>query len=216
MNIGTNLPARVRLYLVADARAGDAARLDAICAAALVGGVTAVQLRAKGWSDRALHAAALTLAARCRAAGALFLINDRVDIALAVDADGVHLGVDDLPVAVARQLLGPHAIIGYSPAGEADRVDAEAASANYLGVGPVWTTRTKPDAGETIGLDGLARVVAASNVPVVAIGGVTVERARRALDVGAAGLAVSSAIVGAAHPREAARQLADAIGTGRP
>jgi thiamine-phosphate pyrophosphorylase len=204
------LAARLRCYLVTDA-AGDLAHLEERCAAALAGGVTTVQLRAKGLSDRELLRAARALRARCRAAGALCIVNDRVDIALAADADGVHLGVDDLPVAEARQLLGPHAIIGYSPDGDADRLAAERAGADYLGVGPVYSTSTKLDAGAAIGLDGLARVARATSLPVVGIGGITLASASDVLRAGAAGVAVVGAIWNADDPQAAARQLLAAL-----
>ena len=207
------LAARLRCYLVTDGgdEAGAVTRLEELSVAALAGGVTTVQLRAKGWNDRQLLAAALALRARCDAAGALLLVNDRVDIALAAGADGVHLGVDDLPVAVARRLLGPDAIIGYSPATDADRLDAERDGADYLGVGPVYLTSNKPDAGAAIGLDGLARVVRATTLPVVGIGGITLERAADVLLSGAAGVAVVGAIWNAPDPRAAAERLVHAL-----
>jgi thiamine-phosphate pyrophosphorylase len=206
------LAARLRCYLVTDT-APDLAQLEARCAAALAGGVTTVQLRAKGLSDRQLLEAARALQARCRAAAALFIVNDRVDIALAAGADGVHLGVDDLPIADARRLLGLNAIIGYSPESDADRLAAELAGANYLGVGPVYGTSTKPDAGAAIGMDGLARVVRATALPVVGIGGVTLASAAEVLRAGAAGVAVVGAIWHAPDPEAAARRLLHATAT---
>jgi thiamine-phosphate diphosphorylase len=154
--------------------------------------------------------AALALRERCDAIGALLIINDRVDIALAAGADGVHLGVDDLPVAAARRLLGPDAVIGYSPETDADRLAAERDGANYLGVGPVYVTSSKPDAGAAIGLDGLARVVRATALPVVGIGGITIERAADVLWTGAVGVAVVGAIWHALEPRAATAQLVEA------
>ena len=206
------LAARLRCYLVTDADP-DLALLEERCAAALAGGVTTVQLRAKGLTDRQLLLAAQALHARCQAAGALFIVNDRVDIALAAGADGVHLGVDDLPVADARRLLGPHAVIGYSPENDADRLAAEQAGADYLGVGPVYGTSTKSDAGAAIGLDGLARVVRATTLPVVGIGGVTLANAPDVLCAGAAGVAVVGAIWHAPDPEAAARATAARDGT---
>jgi thiamine-phosphate diphosphorylase len=207
-----DLGTRLRRYLITDARAGSVERLVAICDAALEGGVSAVQLRAKGWSDRALYEAGNALRPRCRDAGALLIVNDRVDIALAVGADGVHLGVDDLPVAVARALLGPDAIIGYSPETDADRRAAEDAGIDYLGVGPVYGTATKSDAGAAIGLDGLQRVVAATTLPVVGIGGIDLARAADVVATGAAGVAVVGAIFLADDPRQAAERLRAEIG----
>jgi thiamine-phosphate diphosphorylase len=206
-----DLSGALRSYLVTDARAGSVERLIAICAAALAGGVTAVQLRAKGWTDRQLYDAAVALRALTREAHALFIVNDRVDIALAADADGVHLGVDDLPVAAARRLLGPGTAIGYSPESDADRIAAEKAGASYLGVGPVFGSVTKLDAGAAIGLDGLRRVIAATRLPVVGIGGIDLERAPAVFEAGAVGVAVVGAVFLAPDPRAAAHRLAQVV-----
>jgi thiamine-phosphate diphosphorylase len=207
----TDLAAQLRCYLVTDARAESVARLVEISRAALAGGVTAIQLRAKGWTDQQLFDAASALRPLCRDAGALFIVNDRVDIALASGADGVHLGVDDLPVAAARGLLGPDAVIGYSPESDADRVRAEADGADYLGVGPVYGTGTKPDAGEAIGLAGLERAVAATTLPVIGIGGITIERSAAVVGTGAVGVAVVGAVFMADDPAAAARRLREVL-----
>lgn len=204
--------AALRRYLVTDARAGSVERLVAICAAALDGGITTVQLRAKGWTDRQLLDAAIALRPICRDAGALVLVNDRVDIALASGADGVHLGVDDLPVAAARRILGADALIGYSPETDADRWQAERDGADYLGVGPVYGTTTKGDAGEAIGVEGIQRAVAATALPVVGIGGIAVETATAVIEAGAAGVAVVGAVFLTDDPRDAAARLARAVG----
>jgi thiamine-phosphate pyrophosphorylase len=205
------LEQRLRRYLVTDARAGSVERLVATCAAALGGGITAVQLRAKEWPDRDLLAAALALAPLCRAHDALFIVNDRVDIALASGAHGVHLGVDDLPVDAARRLLGPDAVLGYSPESDADRVRAEQAGADYLGVGPVYGTATKSDAGDAIGLDGLRRAVAATPLPVIGIGGISIERAAEVASTGAVGVALVGAVFFASDPRAAAARLTEVL-----
>ncbi len=206
-----DLAPSLKRYLVTDARAGSVERLIEICRAALEGGVTAIQLRAKGWTDLQLLDAALALGPLCRDANALFVVNDRLDIALASGADGVHLGVDDLPVTVARRLLGPDAVIGYSPEGDADRLDAEAAGADYLGVGPVYGTGTKPDAGAAIGLAGLQRIVAATPLPVIGIGGITIEQAPDVVETGAVGVAVVGAVFMAGDPTAAARRLREVL-----
>lgn len=206
-----DLSPRLRRYLVTDARAGSVERLVEICRAALDGGVTAIQLRAKGWTDRQLLDAALALAPLCRAARALFVVNDRLDIALAAGADGIHLGVDDLPVAVARRLLGSDAIIGYSPERDADRLEAEAAGADYLGVGPVYGTGTKPDAGSAIGLAGLRRVVTATPLPVIGIGGITIAQAAEVVETRAVGVAIVGAVFMADDPASAARRLREVL-----
>lgn len=201
---------QLRRYLVTDPRAGSVNRLVAICQQALSGGVTAVQLRVKGWSDRDALDAGRKVRMLCSEAGALYLVNDRVDLALATDADGVHLGVDDLPVDVARKLMGPDAVIGYSPETEADRERAETQGANYLGVGPVYGTATKGDAGQELGLDRFREIVQASSVPVVGIGGIDIEHAREVIDAGACGVAIVSAVFFAEDPPAAARALTEA------
>lgn len=205
------LPEALRRYLVTDIRAGSVAELVVRCAQAVDGGVTAIQLRAKGWSDRELLTAARELRQLCTDTDTLFIVNDRVDIALASDADGVHLGVDDLPVGDARRLLGPDAIIGYSPETDADRLAAEVAGADYLGIGPVFGTTTKPDAGAAIGLDGLRRIIDRTKLPVVAIGGVSVESAASAIDAGSVGVALVGAIFLADDPRAAAARLREVV-----
>jgi thiamine-phosphate pyrophosphorylase len=206
-----DLTPRLRRYLVTDARVGSVERLVEVCQAALAGGVTAIQLRAKGWTDRQLLDAALALAPLCRDAGALFVVNDRLDIALAAGADGIHLGVDDLPIAAARCLLGPNAVIGYSPERDADRLEAEAAGADYLGVGPVYGTGTKPDAGAAIGLDGLRQAVNQTPLPVIGIGGISIERAAEVVATGAVGVAVVGAVFMADDPGAAARRLREVL-----
>ncbi len=207
----SDLAPRLKRYLVTDSRAGSVERLVEICRVALDSGITTVQLRAKGWSDRQLLDAAISLSVACREAGALFIVNDRVDIAQMSGADGVHLGVDDLPVALVRQLLGPDAIIGYSPENDADRVLAEAAGASYLGVGPVFSTGTKADAGEEIGLSGIGRVVNLTGLPVIGIGGITIESAADIVATGAVGVAVVGAVFLADDPAAAAKRLREVV-----
>jgi thiamine-phosphate diphosphorylase len=207
-----NLGLRLQRYLITDARAGNVERLVEICDAALEGGMSAVQLRAKGWSDRQLYQAGRALRPRCNDAGALLIVNDRVDIALAVGADGVHLGVDDLPVAAARAILGPDAIIGYSPETDADRRAAEGAGIDYLGVGPVYGTATKSDAGAAIGINGLRQVVGTTTLPVVGIGGIDLARAAEVVATGAVGVAIVGAVFLADDPRQAAEHLREEVG----
>lgn len=202
-----SLDQRLRAYLVSDARAGSIERLVEICRLAIEGGVTAIQLRAKGWTDLELLRAANLLRELGSATGTLFIVNDRVDIALASDADGVHLGVDDLPVTVARAMLGPDRIVGYSPETPEDRIQAERDGADYLGIGPVFGSTTKDDAGPALGLDQFRSLVAASNVPVVGIGGIGIENAAAVVEAGAAGVALVGAVFFADDPREAASRL---------
>src|SRR5918999_584320 len=157
-----------------------------IAAAALAGGATAVQLRVPELNDDALLPLAIEIAERCRSAGVLFVVNDRVEIAAAVGA-GAHVGQDDDPSA-ARGLLGPDAVLGISVRNLDDVAVAERAGADYLGV-TVFSTSTKPNA-RPIGLHGLRQIVAATSLPVVGIGGIDGPNARDVLTAGAAGIAV--------------------------
>lgn len=182
----------------------------AVAEAVLQGGATVLQLRAKDLAPRPQLELARALLPLARAHRVPLLINDYPDIALAARADGVHLGVGDMSVAEARALM-PELIIGYSPEGADDARRAEADGATYLGVGPFASTRTKPDAGPSIGKAGLRTITAAVSIPVVAVGGITVYNASTALAAGAAGVAVASAVVAAPDPAEAARALRSAI-----
>lgn len=196
----------LRLYLVADPDHVDG-NLIATVGAALRGGATAIQLRAKRMSDREQLAMAAHLATMCRERGVPLLINDRIDIALAAGADGVHLGVDDLPVTAARAIAGPGFLIGFSPDSDDQIAGAASAGADYLGIGPVFATRTKDDAGAALGLDGFRRRCEISPVPVVGIGGIAVHNAASVIDAGATGVAVVSAIMRSEGPEQAARDL---------
>jgi thiamine-phosphate pyrophosphorylase len=198
------------LYLVADPEQGSPHFYDVV-GDALDGGVTCVQLRAKELSDRLLYAAAQRLRALCTRASALFIVNDRADIALAAGADGVHLGVDDLPIEAARALGGPDFLIGYSPASDSEAAQAAARGADYLGVGPVYGTKSKSDAGEAIGLETLRRRVQSAGVPVIGIGGISNRNAAQVIGAGAVGIAVVSAILQSEQPRYAATELAEIV-----
>lgn len=173
--------------------------------------MTAVQLRVPGWTDRDKLSAAVGLRELCNDYGALFIVNNRVDIAMASAADGVHLGVDDLPVSAARRILGPDKVIGFSPGSNADIGSAAEGGADYLGVGPVYETQTKSDAGPAIGLDRLAEMVTSASVPVIGIGGITLENAHQVIEAGACGVAVVSSVFMAEDPEAAASELAAAL-----
>ncbi|MGH2557776.1 MAG: thiamine phosphate synthase [Thermomicrobiales bacterium] len=200
----------LQVYLVADSDHARHRIVDAT-AAALSGGVSMVQLRAKQLSDRDCFALAETMCRLCRDRAVPFLVNDRVDIALAVGADGVHLGVDDLPLEDARRLLGPNAIIGFSPETDDQTIEASRRGTNYLGIGPVYGTATKSDAGSPIGADAVGRRATLSGLPVIGIGGITPENAAEVISAGAAGVAVVSAILGQNDPAFAARRLGAAV-----
>ncbi len=174
-----------------------------------------MQLREKEMPTRQLVEEAAHTLTVTRRAGVPLLIDDRVDLALAVGADGVHLGQDDLPVAMARRLLGPDRIIGSSAGTEDEAVAAERDGADYLGVGSVFETSSKADAGAPIGLEGLRRIVHAVRIPVVAIGGVAHHNAASAIQAGAAGVAVISAVVGAEDVADAMRRLVEVVRAAR-
>src|SRR2546426_4925553 len=147
-----------------------------VALAALDGGATVIQLRDKKASTRQLVEEGLALRQLTRERGALFIVNDRIDVTLAVDADGVHIGQDDdMPVQFARRLLGPHHILGISAGNLAEAAAAVAADADYLSVGPIYSTRAKADAGPPIGTRLLSELAARYSQPLVAIGGITAE-----------------------------------------
>jgi thiamine-phosphate pyrophosphorylase len=179
----------------------------ALADAALDGGAPTLQVRIKSGSDADRYRLAATVADRCRAAGATCLINDRADVAMAVAADGVHVGADDLPVEAVRRIMGPTALVGGTARGPATARRLLAEGVSYLGVGPVYTTESKLGLPEPIGLDGLRSVVAAVEVPVLAIAGITADRVDEVLAAGAWGVAVIGAVAGAEDPRVATRRM---------
>ncbi|HID64505.1 MAG TPA: thiamine phosphate synthase [Anaerolineae bacterium] len=195
------------LYVITDARLSRGRSHLKVIEAAIEGGATVVQYREKTGTTRQLVQEALALRRLTREASVPLIINDRLDVALAVEADGVHLGVEDMPIPIARHLMGPQAIIGFSPETVEQARQAEADGADYLGVGAVFGTGTKPDAGSPIGVEGLREMVRAVSIPVVAIGGITAGNAAACIQAGAAGVAVISAVVAAEDVKAAARRL---------
>ena len=159
---------------------------------AVKAGVTAIQYRRKSGSTSAMIKEALTLRKLC--GSTLFLINDRVDIALAAEADGVHLGQDDLPYSLARKLLGRR-VIGLTVHNVREAREAQAAGADYLGVSPVFSTRTKRDAGNPAGIELIRKIKKEVTIPIVAIGGIDLENAPAVIAAGADGLCAISAVV---------------------
>lgn len=167
---------------------------------ALRAGARAVQLRMKDVGAKRMLEAARPLRDMTRAAGALFFVNDRVDVALAAGADGVHLGPEDLPVGPVRRSVGADLLIGYSTDDPQAARRAAHEGADYIGCGTVYATSSKSDAGRVIGPEGLDRVARAAEVPVVGIGGITPERANEVGRTAASGVAVISAVMGAEDP----------------
>lgn len=204
---GGELRGALRVLVITDRRLAGARGVAGVVEAALSAGARAVQLRNKGESARQLLAVGSELRALTRKVNALLFVNDRLDVALALEADGVHLGPDDLPVAAARAVAPPGFLIGRSADDPEVARRAVAEGADYIGCGTVYATTTKADAGEVIGLEGLGRVAAAVRVPVVGIGGITVARAAEVARTGAAGVAVVGAVMSAADPAGAVRAL---------
>ena len=189
---------RWRLYVITDEQVSRGRSHLEVAEAAILGGADVVQLRDKTASGGRLYQVALVLRRLTREARIPFLVNDRLDIALATDADGVHLGQNDLPASVARRLLGPGRILGVSAETAEEAVRAEKDGADYLGVGPVFEARgTKSDAGEPVGLERIVRIRRQCGLPIVAIGGIDAENARLVREAGADSAAVISAVAAA-------------------
>ena len=206
---------RLGVYVITDSRlAGPRGNLEVV-RAAIAGGADAIQLREKCMPGAKLYELGLALRRITREAGVLYIVNDRIDLALAVEADGVHVGQDDLPAAIARRLMGPGKVVGVSAATVADAVRALHDGADYLGIGPIYPTGTKADAGEAVGLSVVREIRAASHLPVVGIGGISAGNVEAVIRAGADGVAVISAIVGAPDPREATRAIREAVLRGR-
>jgi thiamine-phosphate pyrophosphorylase len=174
---------------------------------AVHGGVTAVQLREKHASTRDFVDQARALTALLRPFGVPLIINDRVDVALAAGADGVHVGQDDMSAADARRLVGPDVIVGLSITTLAEAESADLSAVDYVGVGPVFDTPTKLDAAPPLGIAGTTKVCHVLSLPSVAIGGINCDNAARVRATGVDGIAVVSAICSAASPADAARRL---------
>lgn len=178
---------------------------------ALRGGADTIQFRQKSGSTRKMIQMARQLKRLCGDHGVPFIVNDRIDVAIASEADGVHLGQDDFPIPLARKLLGKEKIIGGSAANleEARRCVSE--GADYIGFGPVYPTTSKPDASPATGIELLQKVVQAVNLPIIAIGGVNAANTRQVIKAGAYGIAVIAAVCCQENPEQAARALSLAI-----
>lgn len=203
-------------YLVTDRAMAGARSLASIVEAAVEGGVSIVQIREKGVSSRAFLAAAMELKSALDAAGRPLIVNDRLDIALACGAAGVHLGQSDLPCAAARRIVGPDMIIGVSVSTVEEAIEAEREGADYLGISSVFATPTKVDTPPPVGLAGLRAIRERVRLPLVAIGGIHAGNAADVVRAGADGVAVVSAIMAAPDPRLAAAAIVRAVATGRP
>jgi thiamine-phosphate pyrophosphorylase len=199
------------LYLVTDRALSCGRSTSEVVQAAITGGVSCVQLREKHLSTRELIAEARALVELLRPHGIPLIVNDRVDVALAADADGVHLGQSDMHIYDARELLGSARIIGISAESLDDAVRAEREGADYIGISPVFSTVTKKDIATPLGLEGVRKIRKAVKLPLVGIGGISAVNAAEVIRSGADGVAVVSAIVSAPCPETSTRELLDQV-----
>lgn len=212
--MSASLPERLALVVITDAACGPGRELVEVTRAALSGGAPSVQLRMKGAGGREMVELGRRLLEETRAAGALLWVNDRLDVALAIGADGAHLGEDDLPLPEARRISPEGFLLGRSVDDPEGARRAVREGADYLGLGPVYATPSKTDAAAPIGIEGVRAVCAGVGIPVVAIGGVDVETAAEVAGAGAAGVAVIRAVMQAADPAAAAGALLAAVRDG--
>jgi len=200
------------LYVITDEQLSKGRSHVEIARAAIAGGADVIQLRDKTASSRKLYEDALAIRKITRDAHVIFIVNDRLDIALAVDADGVHVGQKDVPASVARQLIGENKILGVSAERVEEAVQAEKDGADYLGVGPIFEARsTKADAGEPMGLVLLREIRQKCSKPIFVIGGINRHNAGDTICAGADGIAVISAIVSADDIAAASRELREIV-----
>ena len=207
-------PDQWRTYLVTQQTLSADRSTVEISEAAIEGGVDAIQLREKEMDARSRYELGQELRELTDEAGVDLIINDRIDLARAIDADGVHLGQSDLPISVAREQLGDDAIIGASVSTVSEARLAAITGADYLGVGAIYGTTSKPEAptaDDGLGLDTLADIIQTVKIPVVAIGGITPANAAEPIAAGATAVAVISAITAAEDPADAARELCTAV-----
>jgi len=197
----------LRFYFITDDNAPESSPVDQV-RVAIEGGATLIQYRNKSYDDSFLREV-IRIRDFCRQKGVGLVINDHIDLAVQVGADGVHLGQSDDSPALARQQMGPEAIIGASVSDLAELAATDLGPCDYIGAGPVFTTGTKADAKAVKGLAGFQEIVKKASAPVVAIGGITAENARACFEHGAAGIAVISYISRAKNPIENARKLGD-------
>ena len=203
------------LYVITDETIGGGRSHAAIARQAVSGGADIIQLRDKNRSCAELIPVGREIAAITRNAGAVFIVNDRLDTAIACGADGVHLGQDDIRVSTARQLAPPGFVIGVSVGTVDEAVEAEREGADYLALSPTFSTASKDDAGPGYGLDRLREIRRAVSIPVIAIGGINRQNVQDVIAAGADGIAVISAVVASPDIMAAARELKELVQAGR-
>lgn len=199
------------LYLITDRELSMGRHYLSIVESAVKGGVSCVQLREKKCSTLEFIEQALILKVFLKSQNIMLIINDRLDVAQAIGADGIHLGQKDMPLSMAKKIVGDSMVIGISAECLDDAVRAEKEGADYIGVGPVYFTGTKTDIGPPLGLEGLIQIRKTVKIPIIAIGGLNHTNAEAVIRSGVDGIAVVSAIVSAEDPEKAARKLKNII-----
>jgi thiamine-phosphate pyrophosphorylase len=200
-----------RLHLLTDSVLQSRFSHEELARLGIAGGADTLQLREKSGSTRRMIEVAKHMVAVCRQADVPLIVNDRIDVALAADADGVHLGQSDFPIPLARELLGKDKLIGGSAATLEEARICLAEGADYIGFGPVYVTGSKADAGPVSGPEGLKRVVETIPLPIIAIGGITVENVPEVMRAGAYGIAAISAVCCQIDPEGATNALREAL-----
>ena len=198
-----------RLHVITDVVLQDRFSHSALAQMAVAGGADAIQFRQKEGSTRALIETAIAVKHAC--GDVPLIVNDRVDVAIAAEADGVHLGQDDFPIKKARDLLGEDAMIGGTAKTLAQARQCIEQGADYIGFGPIYATGSKSDAGMVKGLEDLREMVSGVNIPIIAIGGIAIENAGEVMRAGAHGIAVISAVCCQPDPTEATQRLMDQL-----
>lgn len=201
-----------KLHVITDIVCQDRFSHEALARLAVAGGADAIQFRQKAGATRELIQTAIAVKQAC--GDVPFIVNDRVDVAIAAGADGVHLGQEDFPIDRARALLGENALIGGTAKTRSQARQCMAQGADYIGFGPIYTTDSKADAGSAKGLDALRELVDGIDIPIVAIGGIGLENVGDVMDTGAHGIAVISAVCCQPDPAEATRKLRNATLSG--
>jgi thiamine-phosphate pyrophosphorylase len=215
MSPARELGSRLRVLVIADADAAQGRDLVQIVEAAIAGGAGAIQLRAKRGSAREMAEMGRRLSYLTRRSSRLLFINDRVDVAMAIGADGAHLGDDDLPLSAVRAIAPAGFLLGRSVDTPEEARLAEREGADYVGAGPVYSTPSKVDTGPVIGLDGLAAIRSATRLPVVGIGGIDASNAEEVARTGIAGVAVIRGVIATDDPRAAAFAIINAVARGQ-